>query len=85
MGDNDEYEGTIDAAVIVELFIVIVIVALIVKYPGRSGFVFHSSHNFKALRDWLHSGRVWVAGLQSGASEDKPSVQLLVVEDCLRA
>ena len=32
---------------------------------------------------WLHSGRVWVDGLLGGGPENKPSVQLFVVEDCL--
>ena len=42
-------------------------------------FVFHNS---KALRGSSQSVRVRVAGLQGGESEDKPLVQLFVVEDC---
>ena len=49
------------------------------EIPGRSGFAFNNS---KDLRGWSQSGRVWVAGLLGGGSEDKPSVQLFVVENC---
>ena len=34
---------------------------------------------------WSQSGRVRVTGLQGGGFEDKPSVQLFVVEDCSRS
>ena len=52
------------------------------EMPGRSCFAFHSSDNSKALR----VGRSQVGfGLQGGGSEDKPSVQLFVVEDCSRS
>ena len=48
----------------------------------RSGFAFNSS---KALRGWSQSDRVRVAGFQGGGSEDKPSLLLFVVEECLRS
>ena len=34
---------------------------------------------------WLQSGSVQVAGMQGGISDDKPLVQLFVVEDCSRS
>ena len=55
------------------------------EIPERSGFAFHNSHYSKVLRRWLQSGRVQVAGWQGGGSEDNPSVQLFVVEDCRRS
>ena len=50
------------------------------EIPGRSGFAFHNS---KVLRGWSQSGKVRVAGLPGCGSEDRLSVQLSVVEDCL--
>ena len=52
------------------------------EIPGRSGIAFINS---KTFRGWSQSGNVLVAVWQVGGSEDKPSVQLFVVEDCSRS
>ena len=55
------------------------------KSLEMSGFAFHSPHNSRALRGWYQSGKGLVAGSLVDGSEDKQSVQLFVVEDCLRS
>ena len=53
------------------------------EIPGRSCFVFNSSHKSKTLRGVGHNQVGYgYGGSRGGGSEDKLSVQLFVVEDC---